>query len=33
MIEPSLGSVYAIALTYAALSIPFIFSGIVGRSR
>ena len=29
LIEPSLVSVYAIALTYAALSIPFIFSGIV----
>ena len=29
VIEPSLMSVYAIALTYAALSVPFIFSGIV----
>ena len=29
LIEASLVSVYAIALTYAALSIPFIFSGIV----
>ena len=29
LIEPSLVSVYAIALTYAALSIPFIFSGVV----
>ncbi len=29
LIEPSLVSVYAIALTYTALSIPFIFSGVV----
>ena len=29
VIEPSLVSVYAIALTYAALSVPFVFSGIV----
>ena len=29
LIEPSLVSVYAIVLTYAALSVPFIFSGIV----
>ena len=29
VIEPSLVSAYSIALTYAALSVPFIFSGIV----
>jgi hypothetical protein len=29
LIEPSLVSAYGIALTYAALSVPFIFSGIV----
>ena len=29
VIEPSLVSAYSIALTYAALSVPFVFSGIV----
>jgi hypothetical protein len=29
LIEPSLVSVYGIALTYTALSVPFVFSGIV----
>ena len=29
LIEPSLVSVYALSLTYAALSIPFVMSGIV----
>ena len=29
LIEPSLVSVYALSLTYAALSVPFVLSGIV----